>query len=195
MHMHECDRFRAEGFSECPFRRSKGHEDEDEEEERRRIPLALPGRRTVEGDALDNLSQFPVIAHGDPAMRKALERMAAFQNLRGLPSLPDITVPEFPFGGRGLHETAAIFAAVVIMQSLRALRATGPSPPFQAVRVSERHAARGLAQVGAPGTRGGFGGMHVNAASKLRRLMGRRRLRELGGPIAGFDAFSETGFP
>jgi len=205
MHMHECDRFTTtSAFGECPFRRMPGHEEEDEErdqpdEQAVRFPFEalIPARRRRDANLGDNLSQFPVIAHGDPVMRKALERMAAIQTVRGLPSLPDSTkLPPFQLRGPNRREVVATIAMLVIMQSLRALRSTGPSPSFQAVRASERHAARGLSQVGQPGRTGGRGGLHVNAAADLRRLMfGRRKIEELGGPIAGFDSFSETGFP
>jgi len=214
LHLHDCERFFAQGI-ECPFRRKIEHEEDDEEEEERqaqrdagRFPheIMFPARRSNE-DVGGQLSQFPVIAHGDPEMRERLERMAAFKRLGELPSLPQISPP--PFGGRGLPELTSILAAITIMTLLRSMRSTGFGQGFQAVRASEKVAAEGLSRLSRPGrqgSRGGFGGMHMQAPTfrgvlrfrkvsqgenqEMRRLLG----FSLGPPGAGFDEFSETGF-
>lgn len=200
MEHHDCDRFRVAGLA-CPFKGMEDHEDEeDAEEDESAFELALPGRKAKERE-LDNLRQFPVIAHGDPAMKKALERMAAIKNTGGFPSLPNMSpVPEFPLQGRGHREIMAVLSAAAIMQGLRMLRSTGSGVNSRAVQMSERRAAGGLSKVlGRSGSArtGGRGGLHVNAAADLQNLIGfKRKLRDTGsGLTAGFDSFSETGFP
>lgn len=194
---HECDRFMVSGFRECPFRRQKEHEgDEDDEfDHEMDIRLAFPAKRNA--DQVEG--RLPLIfPHADPKVRKELERMAAFKDLGGLPSLPRMgqVVPEFPFGGRGHQEAVAILAALAAFQGLKLLRQTGRRPSLRAVQFSEKRSARGLSKVLGTGRTAGRGGFHVNAAADLRRLLfGRRKILDGRGLVAGFDAFSETGFP
>ncbi len=205
LHLHDCDRFRAKDML-CPFQDLE-EDDDDPDTESEDLPLAIPARKQREM-MVDNLSQFPVIAHGDPRMKKALERMAAIQHGGGLPSIPR-EVPNLPFQGRGHPELISILAAIAIMSALKGMRSITSSPSFQAVRVSESRVAKGLTrlgQSGRPGSRGGFGGIHTQAPrfrgahglrkvsqeqdNQLKRLLG----FSLGPPGAGFDEFSETGF-
>ncbi len=208
LQFHECDRFRARGMS-CPFEEMDEDDDDDEEQDKLFPPLAIPARKRRDGDLANNLSQFPVVAHGDPQMKEALERMAAIQNEGGLQSIPNL-IPSLPFQGRGHPEIISILAAIAIMSTLKALRSTGLGKGFQAVKVSETRVARGLSKLGGiggsavrPGPPAG-GGLHMRAPTfrgplpspkvskgqdnELRRLLGFR------GPLAGFDEFSETGF-
>jgi len=188
----------------CPFEDME-EDDEDDQPDERRIPIAIPMRRAQEGQ-LDNLSQFPVIAHGDPAMRKALEKMAAIQREGGLKSIPR-AVPSLPFGGRGHPELISILAAIAVMTGLKALRSTGFGASLRAVRLSETRAAKGLTRlsgIGGQPTGGRGGGLHVQAptfrrplrAPKVSRQRNNEMKRLLGfGPKGpGFDQFSETGF-
>lgn len=194
---HECDRFMVSGFRECPFRRRDEHEDDEDDDfdDAMEFRLAFPVKRNA--DQVEGRSPL-TIAHLQPKMREALERMAAIKDVGGLPSIPrfDPTIPEFPFGGRGHQEAAAILAALAAMQGLRLLRQTGSRPSLQAVQHSEKRAARGLSKVLGTSRTRGRGGLHVNEAANLRRLLfGRRKLLNGTSLIAGFDSFSETGFP
>lgn len=195
---HDCDRFRSRGI-DCPFRRFK-EDDEEEPDEEQQIPFVMKKQQEQE---LDNLRQFPIIAHGDPAMRKALERMAAIKRDGGLPSIPPFRnpVPAFPLQGRGHPEIISAITAIAIMKALRSMRATGSNPGLQPVMTSERRVAKGLSRVlgrqsGGLARTGGRGGLHVNAAAELQNLLGfRRKLGPSGNALsAGVDSFSETGF-
>ena len=142
------------------------------------FPLAIPARKQKEQE-LDNLSRFPVIAHGDPVMKRALERMAAMKNVGGLPSIPDLgRIGQPPFGGRGLPQITAVLSAIVIMQILRGMRSTGPGTSSRVVGRAETRSARELSKVSKvggfgrnPGRTMGRGGIHVNAAADLRRVL------------------------
>lgn len=212
LHLHECDRFKAQGLV-CPFRRFREDDEGLEREEDAKKDPELPDpddddhfqypfviKRKQQQAELDNLRQLPVIAHGDPAMRKALERMAAIKKDGGLPSLPNIPIPNFPLQGVGHQEIISVLAAIAIMNALRGMRSMSSGTSFPAVQGSERHAARGLSKVlnrqSGVGRTKGRGGLHVNAAADLQKLLGfRRKLGPgAGGPVAGFDSFSETGF-
>lgn len=194
---HECDRFGIRGIA-CPFRRSREDEDDepDEEGERRAhrnvLPIALPGRRS-DADQDRQLRNITNIAVAPKELREALERMAAFKNIGGLPS-----IPSFPFEGRGHQSTISVLTAIALMTAFRALRSRGLGQGLPMVRAGERHVSKGLQRVlsprgsGNPARTQGRGGIHVNAAANLRQLLFGRR--KVGGPAAGFDAFSETGF-
>lgn len=178
---HDCDRFRAQGLM-CPFEELR-EDDDFEDDKSHRIPIAFPARRAAD-ELGDNLLRFPTIAHGEPEMRKALERMAAIQQEGGLRSIPRAipTLPDLPpvvapgrgrgapfpspvLGGRGI---ISILAAIAIMSTLRSMRSPTFNPTSQAVQTSERHVARGLTrlgQTGRIGTPGGFGGLHTQAAT------------------------------
>ncbi len=228
---HECERFALRGI-ECPFRKMTREErkrqrerdkeqPEKEAEEREGIRAMIPARRqddkrhkmTREQAMAKRLADMPVIAHGEPQVRKALERMRQIQNEGGLPSIPrESTRRGFPLPeleGRGLIST---LAAIAIFEGLRQLRATGSGTSSQAVRASEMRAAEGLSrlsQSGKPGSRGGFGGLHTQPPKlrplrtspkvsqeeddALRRLLG-FSLGPPAGPGSGSDVFSETGF-
>ncbi len=205
---HECDRFRARGMV-CPFSRFEEDEEDDPDEDEesdaaeRRIPLALPGRR--ERDADIEQRQAPLMfPHADPEFRKRLEQMAAFKNLGDfpfLPRLPQMTpdVPgRFRLTGRGHEAVMAGLAAIVIMQTIRALRSSGFGLTPRLVGISEKRAGSQLKGVTrlSPGEGrplgGGRGGFHMRA-DKFRRLMRPPRLGS--GLVSGFDSFSETGFP
>ncbi len=204
MRHHACGNFRQFGM-ECPFGEIEEHQDE-EEDERFKLPFAVPARRANDRMA-ENLSQFPVVAHGQPDMAEKLKRIAAIQREGGLQSIPN-----FPFGGRGHPELISILAAIAIMTGLRALQASGFGTGSQGVRASEMRAGRGLS--GLSGTSGvaqgsrtglrGRGGLHVQAETFRRpfrapkvgdeRDEALRRLLGFRGPRGGFDEFSETGF-
>ncbi len=214
---HDCDRFRALGLS-CPFRRFK-EDDEQPEEAKRPVPakereeeeaaregvgveFLAPGRRREDrrqrgygqGQELSEL----VIAHGDPVMAKELERIHAFKQKGGLPSIPSFPQLNSPLSEQGMAAIIAALTGIAIMQALRSMQATGSAPSFQQVQGSERHASKGLSKVSDSLGRGsarsaGRGGLHVNAARDLRNLLRPRKLLD-GGPTAGFDSFSETGF-
>lgn len=206
LHNHECARFRQFGMS-CPFEELK---EDDEEDEEHRIPIAIPARRS-QSQMADNLVQFPIIAHGDPVMRKALERMAAIQHEGGLQSIPrSVPAMGLPSSGSVAQPLIAILTAVAIMEGLRRSRSLKSGASLKAVRASEVRAAKGLTQLSPTGrgsprgqAAGGGGGFHMKAptfrkpltAPKLRS--GDRQLRRLLGlpnRVAGFDEFSETGF-
>ncbi len=218
MSEHSCGNFRRFGM-ECPFLDIKGH-DPDNEHESRRIPFALPARRAND-EMEDNLRRLPTVAHGQPEMKEALERMAAIQREGGLRSIPRRVpelMPDFgsrkvgdlPFGGRGHPELISILAAIAIMQGLRALRSRGFSPGVQSVSQSEMRSARGLNR--ASGTSGAGPrstgtvagqGFHLRAETFRRPLRAPKlnerdealkRLLGFKGLRAGFDEFSETGF-
>lgn len=223
LHFHDCDRFRASGLA-CPYRELKKTKKKDREEDPEReeqvedrslvdaLRIPLPGKR--EKDLRQNsfllgedLMKLPVIAHGDPEMQKALERMLRIQDVGGLPSIPNFGtgLPSFDQGPQGIM---AILAAIATMAALNRLRSTGSNPSFQAVRASETQSARGLSrlsQSGLAGSRGGFGGIHTRAAKfriplrtapkrnqELRRLLGFKGSK--GSGLPGIDTFSETGF-
>lgn len=189
---HECDRFIAEGL-ECPFRRFREDADPEEEEKEAEqqkafefpdsIPFMVPERRRTSGDVEKNLGAISDLAVAPRELREALERMAAFKQIGELSSIPD-----FPFSGRGHPAIMSVLAAITIMTVLRSLRSAGFGTGFQGVRTSERHAAKGLAQVGrpvGPGRTMGRGGFQVNAAADLRRLLfGRKKIDEQGGVSA-----------
>lgn len=189
---HECDRFGAQGV-DCPFRQFKEDEDEpDEEEDRMPVPIAIPGRRA--GEVREPL----IFPHAQPDFVKRLEQMAAFQNLGELQSVPDVP-GRFRLTGRGHEATMAGLAAIVIMQTMRALRSGGFGNISRSVRTSEQRAAKALKGLtrftGSPGQgrplgagRGGF----LLKESDFRFLMRRPRLETT--PAGGFDSFSETGF-
>lgn len=184
---HECDRFIAKGLP-CPFRKSRQDDDDDEGEEKQPFPLVFPARRKA--DQEQQLKNVTTLAVAPKELREALERMAAFQNVGELQSIPN-----FPLSDRGQPEILSVLAAIALMKAFRALRARGLGTGLNAVRVGERHVTKGLAQVAQRPLLGGRGGgLHVNASADLRRLLfGRRRLR-LGGQQVGQDNFSETGF-
>lgn len=228
LRFHECDIFGVRGI-ECPFRdltkeerkrkRERDKEEKEaEEEERDEIKVMVPARRrtgrdhriTREMEMVEQFRDMPVIAHGDPEMKKALERMRSMQNEGGLPSIPRIPGLPLPeLEGRGL---IALLAAIAISEGLRQLRSTGSMPSFQAVRASETRAAQGLSKLsrtGKVGHRGGFGGLMRQAdrfrtplrtspkVSRERDIALRRLLGfSLGRPSSGSgsDDFSETGF-
>lgn len=203
--LHDCSRFQKR-MIECPFRGMDEHDDDDDEDDPEepgsRIPIAIPMRRQAQ--VSDNLSQFPVIAHGVPEMKKALERMAALQRVGELQSIPSSRSL-----GRGAPELISILAAIAITTSLLSGRVSRSARSFQAVRTAEQRVSKGfgrLIQTGKPGSPGGFGGMLRPAArfrgplpsfprvtknnnESLRKLLGFGQL-----PIAGIDTFSETGF-
>lgn len=223
---HECERFTLRGI-ECPFRdltkeekkrqREREKEERPEEaEERDEIPVAIPARReqdkrhkmTREQQFADMLKRMPVIAHGDPKMKEALERMLRTQEEGGLPSIPREAIPRrgFPLPeleGRGL---IAVLSAIAIFEGLRQLRSTGSGTSSRAVRASELRAASGFNKL--LGTSGRGAGGFLRQADRfrtplrtspkvtqekdtaLKRLLG----FSLGKPQAGFDEFSETGF-
>ena len=222
LHMHDCDRFRASGLA-CPYlglkrkSRKKDREREKESEDREleeslKIPFIIKrdARQQAENDLLgEDLMKLPVIAHGDPAMKKALERMMQMQSKGGLPSIPRL-IPELPSFEQGPRGLIAILAAIATMAALERMRSTGSNPGFQPVRAAETQSAQGLSrlsQSGRPGSRGGFGGIHTRAAkfrtplrtapkirsrdNDLRKLLG---FRSKGSGLPGIDEFSETGF-
>lgn len=208
LHGHDCDRFRAVGL-QCPFRKFREDEDQpdDEEEEKKRsrdqelpeekgtdIPFMFPARRSRID--LPKIRQL-VVAHGDPEMAEALERMAAFKNTGGLPSIPNFPRMKSPLSEQSMAAIMAALTGIGVMQALRLMRQTGSNPNFQAVQASERHAAKGLSKVSNARGLGsartsGRGGIHVNAAADLKRLLRPRSLSS--GLSAGVDTFSETGF-
>lgn len=189
---HRCARFRAAGLEECPFRRFLEDEDDDddlaEEKGKEGIPFMMPARRKRDMDAQNNLRQF-VIPHSDAPMRKALERLAAFKNIGGMPSVPD-----FPFGGRGHPEIIAGLAAIAIMRALSAMRSSGSRPSMGAVSRAETLSGKGLKSLqrgaasfgqGRP-VGPGRGGFSVNVSAELRRLFGgvvRKRLLDASSVI------------
>lgn len=184
---HECDRFKVRLGLPCPFRKSREDLDEEEDEDERDafdIPLALPGRAAKER----SLSNITTLAVAPKELREALERMAAFKQLGGAPS-----IPSFPFQGRGHPEIISVLTAIALMTAFRALRSKGFGMGSNAVRIGERHVAQGLSKVVKPqgsARVAGRGGFHVNAAADLRRLLfGRRRLRDEGS--AGIPGGSE----
>lgn len=194
---HECDRFGLQGIP-CPFRKFKEDEDEDPEEQKGRIPfeLAIPARRAK--DFRDQLRPVVPLAVAPKELREALERMAAFQQEGDMLSIPD-----FPLSGRGHPEIIATLTAIALMTAFRQLRGSGSGTASSVVRAGERRVAQGLAKVAKPlgfspgqGRTMGRGGIHVNAAADLRRLIfGRRRLKRPGGVALGFgQEFNETGF-
>ncbi len=195
---HECDRFRAVGL-ECPFRRFREDDDDEEEPEERdahEIPLALPGRAARERE----LNNITTLAVAPKELREALERMAAFQRMGELQSIPNFTrqpairglpkIPDFPLSGRGHPEIISILAAIAISRGLAMLRARGFPTNSLGVRLSERLAAKGLRKVSEISKRGsvrqtgrGRGGFNVNAARELRGLLfgfGQRKRRRGG---------------
>lgn len=204
LQFHECDRFRAK-LIECPFRKFKedtlDEEDDDEFDHEFDIRAMFPAKRKDE--ELRNLRQMPVIAHGDPVMKQALERLAAIKQDGGLTSIPNIPVTDFPLQGRGHPEIIAVLSAIAIMSALRGMRSLKSSPSLQAVRLSETRVAQGLSKALGRQSQGqsksggrvfGRGGIHVNAAADLQRLLGFNRKVGPAGPVPGVDVFSETGF-
>jgi len=226
MNHHDCKIFKRAGFTDCPFRRLRGHEDEEDEEEKQRraledagerslfddLPLAI-GRRNASRASGSNLSRFPVIAHGDPAMRRRLEQLAAFQREGLVPSIPR-GVTQTPFVQRVLQTAeersrgfrhmgpgiAAALAALAALEGLRRSQNIGSNPNLQQVRASEKRSAqglRGLSKTLSPGQGGGARG-RGGFLKQADRLFGGRILRKLdmtarfGG--SGSDTFSETGF-
>lgn len=161
-------------------------------EDERNKPLDLDGVR----------NRFLQIVPDPRNVTKEQERIAAFKNFGGLPSIPN-DIPSLPFGGAGHREAAAVLSAIAIMQLLRGMRSAGSNPMSRAVAQAETLSARALRPLSAPMQRGvgrttGRGGLHVNAARDLRNLLfgrSRKQRRPGAGLSAGFDAFSETGFP
>lgn len=190
---HECDRFLAVGLP-CPFRRFVEDDDQEPDEEDEgdelQIPFMMPARRAKEKE----LARVTTLAVAPKELREALERMAAFKNLGGLPSLPD-----FPLQGRGHPAIISALAAIALTVVFRTLRRAGLGQGSQLVRVGERRVAQGLSKVARPPRSQGRGGIHHNAAADMRRLLGfgprRRRRDSTSTAVEGFDSFSETGFP
>lgn len=204
-HGHECDRFRLQGM-ECPFVRAREDADTDDDDRRSfpRFPLAVPARREQEG-------RSPLIfPHQQPEFVKRLEQVAAIQTQGGLQSIPaigrmlgEVPVDRLALSGRGHEATLAGLAAIVIMLTSRALRSSGFGTGLQAVRISEQRAAKGLSKVvqqsrfgGGPARSQGRGGF-LMPADKFRAVVRPPRIKRRpgGGLVAGFDSFSETGFP
>ncbi len=180
--LHDCDRFKAVGLR-CPFRRFEEEEDESQEEEKGSFPkFMVPARK--EREVADNISRLPLVVHGQPQMKKALERLAAIQSGGGLSSIPQIGVPNFPLQGRGHPEIISALAAIALMKFFGAVRSKGFGMSGRVVQAGERRVAQGLSKVigkvsGAGRTRG-RGGFHVDAAADLKRLLG---VPSLGGVI------------
>lgn len=195
--LHSCARFWALAL-ECPFRRFRDHEEDDPPDEEFE-QFVVGERKAKDADQeLRNVTQL--IPHGDPVVRKLLERMAAIKDFGGLPSIPD-SIPALPFGGRGHPEIIAVLTAIAIMSLLKGMRSLGPNPSLRAVTHAETQSGKGLKGVSKTlsARTQGRGGFQVNAAADLRRLLfGRRKQRRKkdGGAAltGGFDEFSETGF-
>lgn len=201
---HECDRFAAEGMP-CPFRLSPEDDDNTPEpldrEDRNKFPQFIPFPlrkfpREIDQEQLERLKRLEQVrtrAISEEEMRKQLERLNSIQQRGGMRSIPRI--PDFPLQGRGHLATTSVLSAIALMTIFRMLRSGGFGTGLQAVRVGERHVAQGLSKVARPARSMGRGGLHVNAAADLRRLLfGRRKQRERFGSAGNFDAFSETGF-
>jgi len=211
---HDCSRFMIRKMT-CPFR---GLEEDPEEEDKQpvrereqpeqaeeeregvRIPIALPGRnrrkrheRSSERP-LENPLELPLLAVAKGEVREALERMRQLQFDGGLPSLPNIQDLAFPSLGQGHQQIIAVLTAIAIAAALKSSRGFQLGNTFQGVQLSERRVSKGLSKLSDTSQLRGRGGFHRNAAADLRELLGFRR-RKLGGPVGGFDSFSETGFP
>lgn len=183
---HECDRFVAAGFTDCPFKRMEDEEDEEEQpdekqramEFRRAIPLA-ERRRGADAVRGANVTDFVnAVAPGET--REALERMAAFQNEGGLQFLPRAERLKSALTGQTAQGIFAVLAALATIAAMSRGRPSLSTAPSLVVAHSERDVASRLAQE----SRDRAGG----DKRAIRRLFG-------FGPTAGFDAFSETGFP
>lgn len=145
MRHHDCDRFRASGLR-CPFRRFEPDEeqDDDDEQDKDGFPrFVIPARR--ERDLENNLSQLRVVQQ--PAIKEALERLAAIQNRGELESIPKIGVPNFPLSGRGHPEIIAVLSAIALMKFFGKMRSMGLGTTGPVVQAGERQLAKGLQKV------------------------------------------------
>jgi len=190
---HECDRFVVRGM-ECPFRKQEEEEDDDEDAEEEhdsiRFPqvLPIPMRRQRGADAVrgDNVIDFTnAVAQGET--RKALERMAAFQNEGGLQFIPRMNTLLEGLSGQKAQNIFAILSALAITAAF--VRGRGGSLRTQSLGVagSERLVAERLSRPS---------GLKADPGQELFDEKRRGLRRFFGfGPAGGFDSFSETGFP
>lgn len=196
---HDCSRFDRFGI-DCPFRKmglEPEEEDREEEFDESFVPrVAFVGERNKRNERGDRAERSLTIVHSQPEVREALERMAAFQGLGGLPSLPPIESLRPSSRGPGRGQIIALFAATMITAALLRGANFGSMSSLRGVRTSEMLAG---AQLSALGERSGFerieGNENVFSDFGIRRMAGvedvNRRLR--GSGFVG-DEFSETGF-
>ncbi len=183
---HECDRFVVRGL-ECPFRKIEEEDEEEPDEDpddKISFPqvLPVPARRDRGADAVRgaNVVDFRnAVAQGET--RKALERMAAFQNLGGLQFVPDASRLTSALQGNTAQGIMAVLAALATIAALRRGRAGTLRTQSLGVAQSERGVA-----------------MQLSARDPVIEFQGRSRraIRKFFGfgPTAGVDTFSETGF-
>lgn len=195
---------------ECPFVGFRDDDEDAEEEEKQSQKAVKEGAGEQDQDFPLQAIGFPerkrprpqkepiIFPHMDPVIIKETRRIAALQRLGDLKSIPSaFSQEQFPFGDFTNQMLIAGLSAIMVMQGIRALRASGFSNSSLGVAMSEKRSAKGLRQAFGPspgqgplrgGGRGGFNLME----SKFRGLL---RRPKIGGTVdAGFDAFSETGF-
>lgn len=208
LELHECARF-TRVIGDCPFRRFKEDDDSEEEkipvrfptffereaEERRTEPAFVPAARRQDRDRRQRGDpgqgqeiSVPVIAHGQPAMKKALERMLPIQELGGFRSLPpllqimpeianlltkqDQRVESLRLSDSAPRQLMGILMAIAVGALLRRSPGRGFNPSFATVQAVEKRAAQESKQ---------------GEGQFMRKLFG------LGG-LASSENFSETGF-
>lgn len=188
---HECDRFVARGLT-CPFKRMEEEEPEEDPEEKQdpamEFPQIIPiGERRRGADSVRgaNVTDFiNAVAPGET--RTALERMAAIQNVGGLSFIPTREQLASAFSGQTSQGIMAVLTAIAVAVASSRMRGIPSGRMSLGVAASERQVAE---QLSTPG-------LGREPSSSLLGGRNRRSIRKFFGfgPVAGFDAFSETGF-
>lgn len=181
----------------CPFRAARGHEEDEPDEKRDAlgdaardsggipeelpdfIEMMFPGRkqrtgRITTGDARGVPFPEPIDL---PKIKKQQERIAAIQGIGGLKFLPKMdSLSSNPQGRTFL----ALLASIMVFEGLRRSSGASISPTSAGTRIMEQRLAGLLKQAPVPSA-SGRGGFHVNAASRMRELLGlggRRQVRK-----------------
>lgn len=176
---------------ECPFRRLEDEEEDNEEEEdqaarefEKVIPLA-ERRRGADAVRGANVVDFTnAVAMGET--RKALERMAAIQNVGGLQSIPQAGRLGSQLREHGPQGIMAVLTALALTALFRGMPAGRLGTTSLAVAMGERRAAQRFSMLNVASDK-------VKSPAEVDAV---RKLFGFGpkGGGSGSDVFSETGF-